>query len=191
MSEPFIGQISIFGFNFAPRGWAFAAGQLEQISQNTALFSLLGTAYGGDGRTTFGLPDLRGRMPRGFGDGPGLGNVVLGEKTGRELVTLLTTNMPMHNHALQPNGIKIEVSQDAGSAIAPSSATPYIAGTPGGPASAQMWSASASNPTGLGGVTASSSAIGETGGSQPFDNMNPYLGLNFSIALMGIFPSRN
>src|SRR5215831_16990317 len=101
MSEPFVAQIQIFAFNFAPRGWAFCAGQILSISQNTALFSLLGTTYGGNGQTTFGLPDLRGRVPLSPGQGPGLSNYSLGQVGGAENVTLTTTQMPQHTHAPQ------------------------------------------------------------------------------------------
>src|SRR5437763_7664725 len=100
MSEPFLGQLMLVPYNFAPRGWAFAAGQLLPISQNTALFSLLGTFYGGNGQSTFALPDLRGRVPIGFGQGPGLQNYVQGEVAGSETVTLISSEMPQHNHAV-------------------------------------------------------------------------------------------
>src|SRR5438105_10342167 len=100
MSEPFLGQIMLFGGNFAPRGWAFCNGQIMSIAQNTALFSLLGTTYGGDGITTFALPDLRGRAPVGQGQGPGLSNITLGEASGTESITLTIANMPGHNHTL-------------------------------------------------------------------------------------------
>jgi len=100
MSQPFVGQISIFGFNFAPRGWAFCQGQLLSIAQNSALFSLLGTTYGGDGVTTFGLPDLRGRVPNGVGQGPGLANYVQGEVSGTESATLTVNNLAAHSHGV-------------------------------------------------------------------------------------------
>src|SRR5215211_4319727 len=104
MSEPFIGQIMLVPYNFAPRGWAFCAGQILPIAQNTALFSLLGTTFGGNGQTTFALPDLRGRAPIGQGQGPGLSNISLGEAAGTETVTLLSTNMPAHSHTVTCDG---------------------------------------------------------------------------------------
>src|SRR5689334_21806331 len=104
MAEPFLGQICIFGFNFAPNGWAFCQGQLMPIAQNTALFSLLGTQYGGNGQTTFALPDLRGRVPLGFGQGPGLSPYTIGEQAGVEAVTLVQGQMPQHSHLVSANG---------------------------------------------------------------------------------------
>src|SRR5215831_10605748 len=105
MSEPFVAQIQIFAFNFAPRGWAFCNGQILSIAQNTALFSLLGTTYGGNGQTTFALPDLRGRVPLSSGLGPGLSNYDFGEMAGTETVTLITNQMPVHNHAVPATGL--------------------------------------------------------------------------------------
>jgi microcystin-dependent protein len=166
MSEPFIGQIILVGFNFAPRGWAFCQGQLLSIAQNTALFSLLGTTYGGNGQTTFALPDLRGRVPIGFGQGPGLQNYVLGQTGGQETHTLISNEMPSHNHGLGAN------SNDAVDSN-PVNNFPAAQGAYANTANGQM------SPTQL------------TGGSQPHNNLQPYLVLNYCIALVGIFPSRN
>lgn len=172
MSEPFIGQISLFGFNFAPRGWAFCQGQILSIAQNTALFSLLGTTYGGNGQTTFALPDLRGRFPNGFGQGPGLSNYDLGQVSGTENATLLQANMPQHNHPVNCNS-------EGTTTADPTNAVP--GNTPAG----QVYASAAS------GATMLPTMIGLTGGNQPFGILNPYLTLNYCIALQGIFPSRN
>lgn len=182
MSEPFLGEIRMVGFNFAPRGWAFCQGQIMAIAQNTALFSLLGTTYGGNGQTTFGLPDLRGRSPVGTGQGPGLSTVTLGEVAGSENVSLLTTNMPMHNHATS-----VEVAGVAATPTTVPSATNNVLGASGGgQGQASIWSTTLATPVPIAGVVS-----GMAGGSQPFAIRNPYLGINFVIALQGIFPSRN
>lgn len=170
--EPFIGQIQAFGFNFAPRGWAMCEGQLLPISQNTALFSLLGTTFGGDGRTTFGLPDLRGRSIVGMGNGPGLSNISWGERGGSENHTLSTAQMPNHNHSVQ-----VGVNTSVGTEPDP---TGILANQP---------NAYAEDPTSgahLGGVTQSN-----VGGGQSFGIRSPYLGINVCIALQGVFPSRS
>ena len=172
MSEPFVGEIRMFAGNFAPRSWAFCDGQLLAVSQNDALFSLLGTVYGGDGRTTFGLPDMRGRLSVHAGQGPGLSLRRLGAKAGQERVTLTTNEIPSHSHAYQG-------STDAGNSNTPegnvlagrASDATYIET----PASTSM----------------SPSAVANTGGSQPHTNMMPYLCVNYIIALFGIYPSRN
>ena len=180
MSEPFIGEIRLFGFNFAPRGWAFCQGQLMSIAQNTALFSLLGTTYGGDGRTSFGLPDLRGRVPVGQGQGPGLPAVNLGQVSGEPSHTLIATEMPGHNH---PTTAQLNASGSAGNSTTPSGNFPAVSTTRDNVysnASGATLNAAAAQVT-----------VGNAGGSQPHNNMQPYLGLNFCIALVGIFPSRN
>lgn len=177
MSEPFIGEIILFAGNFAPRGWAFCQGQILSISQNTALFSILGTTYGGNGQTTFALPDLRGRVPVGQGQGPGLAPVQLGEVAGEPTHTLLAPEMPAHSHQAQATGVG-------------------AAGNSGSPAGG-TWAASANRdaiysnaapdtPMAVGNI-----AVGAAGNSQPHNNMQPYTGLNYIIALEGIFPSRN
>jgi microcystin-dependent protein len=172
VSEPFIGEIRIWGLNFAPQGWAFADGQLLPISQNTALFSLFGTTYGGDGRTTFGLPNLQGRAPMHPGDGPGLTTRRLGETGGVETVTLTDAQMPNHTHTLR-------ASTALGDEPAPGGHT--LARAVG-----SYQSDSTSNL-----VSLSSGAIPSAGGSQPHGNMQPFLTLRFCIALVGIYPPRS
>ncbi|WP_439861180.1 phage tail protein [Pseudomonas sp. MBLB4136] len=181
--EVFIGTIQPFAFNFAPRGWSLCAGQIMPIAQNTALFSLLGIHYGGNGQTTFGLPDLQGRMPIGMGQGPGLPDYSIGERAGAPSVTLVSSQMPMHTHAVQ-----VQVGAEPSSpSTAPGQANPYLgASQSGGQAAAAIWSSELVAPVALGGVQA-----GPAGGSQPLEVMNPYLALNFCIAVMGIFPSRD
>jgi len=181
----------MFAGNFAPRNWAFCAGQLMSISQNTALFSILGTTYGGNGQTTFALPDLRGRVPVGTGQGPGLTNITLGEVSGTETVTLLTTQMPAHTHtatatvtgtvapgAVEDNGL-LDDPAGARPAISPSGAKIYSSATPDAAMGTSPINATAT-------VT-----IGISGNSQPVPIRNPYLGMNYIICLFGIFPSRN
>lgn len=176
MAEPFLGEIKMFGGNFAPRGWSFCAGQLLPISQNTALFSLLGTIYGGDGRTTFALPELRGRVPIHMGQGPGLPNHPIGQRAGAEQTTLTEAQIPAHNHAatLHAADESAHTSSPDGNVLAVTGANnTYHTG---------------STDTAMG---ASSISGQNTGGSQPHNNMQPYLAINFIIALVGIFPSRN
>jgi microcystin-dependent protein len=177
MSDPFIAEIRMFAGNFAPRGWAFCQGQILSIAQNTALFSLLGTTYGGNGQTTFALPDLRGRVPVGTGQGPGLPSVNLGEQAGAPTHTLTNTEMPAHNHPAQTAGINAPgtASSPGGNTWATSTARDnvYTSGTPSAP------------------MAAGSVSVGIAGGSQPHNNMQPYLGMNYIIALEGIYPSRN
>lgn len=175
MSEPFIGEIMMFAGNFAPRGWAFCNGQLLSIAQNTALFSILGTTYGGNGQTTFGLPNLQGRIPMHWGQGTGLTTRTLGESLGTESVTLLATQMPAHTHGMKGvNGAaNTENPQAAACAI------PEPTGT--------VSTYSTANPD----VAMNAGAIGPTGGSQPHDNVQPSLCVSFIIALEGIFPSRS
>ncbi|HVE87103.1 MAG TPA: tail fiber protein [Myxococcales bacterium] len=178
MSEPFIGQIQLFGGNFAPRGWALCNGQLLSIAQNTALFSILGTTYGGDGQTTFALPNLQGRFPMHWGNGPGLTPRTLGEVSGSESVTLLTSQMPSHNHVVNATG------QD-GNTDVPTSA--LWAKAVDGSSNAVSAYSSGVNPD----TTMNPAAIGPSGGNQPTPVMNPFLCVTFIIALEGIFPSRS
>ena len=171
MSEPFLGEIKMFAGNFDPRGWALCNGQLMAISQNTALFSLLGTTYGGDGRVTFGLPNLQSRIPLGFQQGPGLTDYVLGEMDGVESVTLLSTEMPAHNHV------------------------PQALSGPGDTDNPQntIWAGSSNRDLEYGdtlNAPMSNTALPQAGGGQPHNNMQPYLVINFMIALQGIFPPR-
>jgi microcystin-dependent protein len=171
MSDPFLGEIRMFGGNFAPLGWALCNGQLLPISQNSALFSLLGTTFGGNGQTTFGLPDLRGRVPVHAGQGPGLSSYNPGENGGVENVTLITTQMPAHNHTLNATNNDADNSHPQNNILAGASASIYTASAPTGPMSQQ--------------------AIGLSGGGQPHQNLQPFLCINFIIALQGIYPSRN
>jgi microcystin-dependent protein len=174
MADPFVAEIRIFGFNFAPRGWAFCNGQLLPLSQNTALFSLLGTTYGGDGKSTFALPDIQGRVPMHPGQGPGLSSHNLGETGGTTAVTLLPSEMPAHTHTL-------------GVQTAPLGATATPAGTTlGRPASGKLYVAAANPPL----VTMSPSMLAGAGGGQPHNNLQPFLTFNFCIALQGVFPPR-
>jgi microcystin-dependent protein len=175
---PFLGGIFMFAGNFAPRGYALCQGQILAISQNTALFSILGTTYGGNGQTTFALPDLRGRAPVGQGQGPGLSSITLGEVAGTESATMLTTNMPAHNHTLACDTNPASVGAPSGNLLA-DSGTSQSGGVP-------IYSNS-NTPNGA----LNQQSIGIAGGSQPFGIRNPYLGINYIIALQGIFPSRN
>jgi len=170
--EPFIGEIQIFAGNFAPTGWAFCDGQLLPIASNTALFSLLGTTYGGNGQTTFALPDLRGRVPIHPGQGPGLSPRSLGESAGVENVTLATTEMAAHAHTLGASSASGSSDSPAGKVAARS------------PAAIPQYAAVAN-------ANLAATAIGSAGGSQPHNNMQPYLALTYIIALTGIFPSRS
>ena len=169
VSEPFLGEIRVLSFSFPPRGWALCNGQLLPINQNQALFSLLGTTYGGDGRVNFGLPDLRGRTPVHFGSG-----VVLGERAGDAAVALTTAQLPPHTHALVANA-------DVASSTNPAANVPAKKPRFG----ADIYAAPA-HPTVL-----AASSVGTTGASQPHENLQPYLVLSFVIALQGIFPSQN
>jgi microcystin-dependent protein len=175
MEPIFLGQISIFGGNFAPRGWAFCDGQLLPISQYTALFSILGTTYGGDGRTTFGLPGLRGRVAMHPGNGPGLSSRRSGEKGGQERVTLSTLEMPEHNHTPTTS---VAVSTGVGDE-----------GTPTGVLAAHSGAFTEDgNGAQLGGV---STTVNNTGGGQSHNNIQPFLCVNYIIALQGSYPSRS
>jgi microcystin-dependent protein len=173
MTQPYIGEIQLFGFNFNPRGWAFANGATLPISQNTALFSLLGVTYGGNGQTTFQLPNFAGRAGCQQGNGPGLSPVVLGQNFGVNTVTLTSNQIPQHNH-----GINAYV--------------PGTTGSPGANGGLSQPSASANKPfhPGPGNTTFAPNMIQPSaGGGQPHQNQQPYLGVNFCIALQGIYPS--
>ena len=187
--EPFLGQIQPFGFNFAPRAWAKCDGQLLAISSNTALFSLLGTTFGGDGRTTFGLPDLRGRSIVHMGRGPGLSPISWGERGGREEVYLSQGNMPAHFHSLTNGTANVRVyTTDNTDVSAETDVGANALGTGG-----TMPDVYRENPTTgdyLAGVTVSG-ATNLAGGNLPFDIRNPFLGINVCIALFGIYPSRS
>lgn len=170
MSEPFIAEIKMFAGNFAPRNYAFCSGQLIQISQNSTLFSLVGTIYGGDGRTTFGLPDLRGRAPIHWGNGPGLQNYNIGQKGGAETVTLNANQMPQHNHSVACSGNDATLGLPTGNVPATTGENNY----------------SQSKDS-----TMKSDMIGNAGSSQAHENRQPYLAVSFIIALQGVFPSRS
>jgi microcystin-dependent protein len=182
MSEPFLGQIIIVGFNFAPRGWAMCNGQILPIAQNTALFSLLGTTYGGNGQTTFALPNLQSRVPLHFGQGPGLSAYDLGQAAGSESETLTVNNLAAHTHALVPKGQASNAGD--GNTNDPDGTFPAKA------LNVNMYSTT-SDGSHLGADPTGATQTGITGGSQPFSILQPYLALNFCIALEGIFPSRN
>lgn len=175
MADPFVAEIRIFPFNFAPKGWAFCDGQLLPISQNTALFSLLGTVYGGDGKSTFALPNLQGSAAMHPGQGQGLSLRDLGEIGGAENVTLLVSEIPFHTHTLRG-------FTEAGDQFGPGPAgTSVLTRSNGG----AMYNTTASNF-----VTMAPQALSPSGGSLPHNNMQPYLTLNFCIAMQGVFPSR-
>jgi microcystin-dependent protein len=184
MSEPFIGQIMMFAGNFAPQGWALCDGSLLSISQNTALFSILGTTYGGNGQTNFALPDLRGRVPVHQGSGPGLSSYSLGQSGGSENVTLTGNQLPSHTHGatatvtINANGNRADQTAPGGSVPAGGNA-PQYASRPDG------------STTMNAGMASASVNVQPSGGSQPFSVIQPYLCVNFVIALQGIFPSRN
>lgn len=173
MSDPFVAEIRIFPFNFAPTGWAMCNGQLLPISQNTALFSLLGIMYGGDGRSTFGLPNLQGNASLFWGQGPGLSLYDQGQTGGSESVTLLQSEIPAHNHqasGVSGSGPTSPANATWGSGAGRTPPPVYISGSPN--------------------VNMSPSALASAGGDQPHNNMQPYLVLNFCIAMQGIYPPR-
>jgi microcystin-dependent protein len=174
MADPFVAEIRIFPFNFAPRGWAWCDGQLLPLSQNTALFSLLGTTYGGNGKSNFALPDLQGRAPMHPGQGPGLSLRDLGETGGSETVTLLESEIPSHSHTLRAN-------------------TDFATVQNPGPVRSLARSQNANayrDPTGQPTTALAAEALSVTGGDQPHNNMQPYLTFYFCIALQGVFPPR-
>ncbi|MEM6455609.1 MAG: tail fiber protein [Acidobacteriota bacterium] len=173
MSEPFLAEIRIVGFNFAPRGWAFCDGQILPINQNQSLYSLLGTTYGGDGRTSFALPDLRGRTPIHVGRSNGGGDHMLGQMSGEETHTLAGNEMPQHDHGFQASNDQVNFPGSQGSFFGR-----------GGAGDLQY-----ADPAGLSGLK--SGTVTNVGGGQAHNNMQPYLAINFCIALQGLFPSRN
>ena len=177
MAEPYLGEVRIFGFSFAPRGWAYCDGQLVSIAQNNALFAVLGTTFGGDGQTTFGLPNMKGNAPMEWGNGPGLTPRTLGQLAGEPSVTLTVQQIPGHNHILHA-GITTNAAQQVPT---PTAQAQLGQGSPG-----QVYTATATPP-----VAFSPKAIGPAGQSQPHDNVSPILVLNFCVAMEGLFPSRN
>lgn len=170
-TEPFVGEIALVAFDFAPQGWAFCDGQLLPIAQNTALFALLGTTYGGDGQTTFALPDLRGRVAIHAGQGPALTNHLIGGSGGAEKVAMTVTEMPTHSHLPLSFSGAGSTNNPNGAVLARAPQKIYKSGPTNAPMSQQ--------------------GLSQTGGSQPHNNMQPFLALRYIIALFGIFPSRN
>jgi microcystin-dependent protein len=188
MSDQFVGEIRLFPFNFAPTGWAICSGQLMAISQNTALFSLLGTMYGGDGKSTFALPDLQGRVPMNYGTGAGLTERLQGEEGGSETLALTIGEMPAHTHTMTAGGT-LRGKNASADRQSPAGAVPAIesAGV-----TATYSNALADTPMRAGGVTFSGPATAATaGGGTPHENRQPYLTLNYCIALQGVFPPRS
>ena len=178
--EGYIAEIRMFAGNFAPRSWAFCQGQLLSIAQNTALFSLVGTTYGGNGQTTFGLPDFRGRVALGTGQGPGLPSVTLGEMAGTAQVTLISTNLPMHNHQVSGQ-IPMKAAGDGTLTTDPNGRYlgPTAIYSSSGDDLQNMQPLNINMPTTI------------AGSNQPFSNMPPYMAMNYIICLEGIYPSRN
>ncbi len=175
MSDPLLGEIKLFAGNFAPKGWAFCAGQVLPISQYAAMFSILGTTYGGNGTSNFQLPDLRGRVAVGQGQGNSLSDIVLGEMAGAASATLLTSNMPSHSHTVKVNGDT-------------NGMTATVAGNYLNGKTESGESVASTGPT-L--TTLNAATVGLTGSNLPFSIMPPYLGLNYIIAMAGVFPTRN
>jgi microcystin-dependent protein len=193
-NTPYIGEIRTFGFSFAPVGNALCNGQILSISQNTALFSLLGTTYGGNGTTTFALPDLRSRVPIHYGQGPGQANYAMGQMSGTDAVTITTNQIPAHTHTFANNGstmtaLPVKATSQtpaAGSLLGRSNDTSTAASQP----LVYLPAGTAGTAVPLGGLNiAGTNSL--TGGNQPVSVLQPYLALNYSIALQGIFPSRN
>jgi microcystin-dependent protein len=170
MSDPYIAEVRMLPYSFAPRGWADCNGQLFSIAQNTALFSLVGTIYGGNGTTTFGLPDLRSRAPMGAGNGPGLSPRVLGEQTGTENVTLLNTQIPAHRHNMPVFTAPADTNEPAGAVVARVGTAAFISSAPN---------------------TALATSLSSVGGNQPHSNMMPSSTIRFCICTAGIYPSRS
>ena len=173
MADPFVAEIRIFPFNFAPKGWAFCDGQLMPLSQNTALFSLLGTTYGGDGKSTFALPNLQGRAPMHFGQGPGLSPHNFGETGGNGTVALSESELPAHSHAMMAQSSLATSKTPTGNTLAR-------------PGKGQTYAPSSANV-----VAMASQALAPAGSQAPHNNMMPYLTFHFCIALQGVFPPRS
>jgi microcystin-dependent protein len=173
MGEPFVGEIRIFAGSFAPAGWALCQGQLMPISQNDTLFNLIGTTYGGDGQETFGIPDLQGRFPMHFGQGPGISQTYQqGEQVGVESVTITTNSMPIHNHAFLASTDLALATDPTGNVVAQ-------------PVSLNLFFGD------VAGSAMNNQAVTPIGGNQPHENMSPFLVLNFIISLFGVFPTQN
>lgn len=179
--EGMIGEVRMFAGNFAPKNWAYCQGQILQISQNTALFSILGTTYGGNGTTNYALPDMQGRVCVGTGNGPGLSPYALGQKSGTETVTLTMTQMPAHSH-VATGSFTPWVNAAAPDETNPSGG--FLAVSTGG----DIYSGNSNATMAPSPITAT---IGNSGSNQPHENMQPFLGMNYVICMYGIFPSRN
>ncbi len=197
-SDPFLGEVCAFGFTFCPKGYANTSGQLLPISQNQALFALLGTTYGGNGQTTFALPDLRGRSIVGQGQGPGLDQVFVGEATGANSTTLTVSQLPTHSHSFTPSSTALQVtinaSTAAGTASVPSNGANYLGAVNATAGAPKLYTGTHSSVVALGGATATgmtNGTVGATGGNQAIPTQSPALGLTYCIALQGIFPSQN
>jgi microcystin-dependent protein len=182
MSNPFVAEIRIFPFNFAPKGWAFCDGQILPLSQNTALFSLLGTTYGGDGKSNFALPDLQGQTPMFYQQGPGLSDYFIGETGGSETVTLLQTELPMHNHTVNATTVQGSVADPNNAMLSEGQFSNQGVSGP-----VNYYVSDAATPA----TTMHPLTVGIAGGGLPHNNMMPYLTLNFCIALQGVFPPRS
>jgi microcystin-dependent protein len=180
MGDQFVGEIRMVGFNFAPVGWALCDGSLLPVSQYQALFALLGTMFGGNGTTTFGLPDLRGRAPVGMGNGPGLTTITQGEQAGNESVSISSAQMPMHTHVVSVAGIETT------GASTPSNTNNVLGASGAGVGSATIYSTALKTPVAL-----NPAQVGTAGSGQPLPIRGPFIGTNFIIALTGIFPSRS
>ena len=177
--DNFLGEIRMFAGNFAPKGWAFCDGQILPISLNTALFSLLGTYYGGNGTTNFALPNLNGKVPIGSGQGPGLSNYDIGEVGGEESVTLMVSEMPAHSHSVTAGSVAVQVNTNPGNADSPKNSYPAQ--------SAKSYSSTSDNNMN---TTGSTTTLSPVGGGQPHNNLQPYLVVRYIIALQGSYPSR-
>jgi microcystin-dependent protein len=200
--ESFVGTIQAFGFDYAPQDWSTCAGQILSISQNNVLFALLGTYYGGNGQTTFGLPDLRGRAPIGYGTGPGLPSYNIGEADGSTTTVLTNAQLPMHSHTVLANPanpqapgnlqMSVQVAGAASSPVnAPTASNNFLGASGGGQGQAAIWSNALGSPVTMGGTSISTNAmVGPAGNSQALDIMNPFLAINFCIAVNGLFPPR-
>lgn len=191
MSEPFLGEIRMVGFNFEPQGWALCNGQLMSIAQNSALFALLGVTFGGDGVNTFALPDYRGRGAVGMGNGTNLTPIIQGQASGTENVSILSTQMPSHTHLATGTGTFSVAGAASNPIVTPSATNSVLGASGGGPGSAAIWSDAIASPVAVSNPQTVTVTVDPTGGSQPLPIRNPYLGTNFIIALNGIFPSRN
>lgn len=201
--EPYIGSVCMTAATYCPRGYQEAKGQLLAIANYSALYSVVGTNYGGDGRTSFGLPDLRGRSGIGVGIGPGLQDVRQGAKPGRESITLTQANLPSHSHSATvsaPVGVNVSIpvlSNSGSNVTTPTATENYLAASPGGPNAAAIWAGEGGETAAeVGGITASGSVagnvtVGNTGGSQSFNSRPPQLGVRYCVAIQGLFPPRD